>query len=231
MILNDGYDKLYMDNYEKSRQKWKELIKKIFGTENITWRLEPTSGQIFFSTNGVERIKSKIVFIATTRSSDKTKWTWAWAGNKRTLRLLPDENRIDPEDISDYIKDGGEFEEKTLFTSECVVLANTDRGRYYLKYMRAKVLSMFEGQFIFEGDMNGSNAIFVILKAKGIKQIAPETENDQTETPEVQSQTRKNQEDKETSENSNKQEVAKQTKKSIKSSESRESQESDGSDD
>lgn len=230
MILNDGYDKLYMDNYEKSRQKWKELIKKIFGTENITWRLEPTSGQIFFSTNGVERIKSKIVFIATTRSSDKTKWTWAWAGNKRTLRLLPDENRIDPEDISDYIKDGGEFEEKTLFTSECVVLANTDRGRYYLKYMRAKVLSMFEGQFIFEGDMNGSNAIFVILKAKGIKQIAPETENDQTqETPEVRTQEK--QEDKETSENSNKQEVAKQTKKSIKSSESRESRESDGSDD
>lgn len=172
-----------MDKYEESCKKWKELVKKIFGTENITWRLDPESGQIFFSTKGVEQIKATVVFLAMTRNyQDRIKWTWAWAGKNAYLRRIPEDNRIMPADITEYLEDGGTFEEPNLFKPECLNLAITKKGLYYLKYMRAKIMEMLGGQFIFEGDINGSNAIFVILKAKKIKQVAPQ--EPELETPE-----------------------------------------------
>lgn len=168
-----------MDNYEKSRQKWKELIKKIFGTENITWRLDPENGQIYFSNKGIEQIKATIVFLAMTKTTNgNTKWAWAWAGNNRSLNRIQPINRIMPADISEYLEDGGTFEEPNLFKPECLLLGNTTKGKYYLRYMRAKMMDILGGQFIFEGDINGSNAIFVILKAKKIKQAIPESEVD-----------------------------------------------------
>ena len=164
-----------MDNYNSSCQKWRKLVKEIFGTENITWRLEPEKGQIFFSTNGIEQIKATIIFLGMTRTNKNgVKWAWAWAGGNRNLNRIPNDNRITPADIEDYLQEGGTFEEPNLFKPECLVLSNTtEKGKYYLKYMRAKIMEMLGGQFIFEGDMNGNNAIFVILKAKKIKQIVP----------------------------------------------------------
>jgi hypothetical protein len=177
-----------MEKYDESCRKWRELVKKIFGTENITWRLDPESGQIFFSTNGIEQIKATVVFLALTRNiQDRVRWAWAWAGKNRNLRLIPDDNRITPEDIAEYLKEGGTFEEPNLFKSECIDLAVSKKGSYYLKYMRAKIMEMLDGQFIFEGDINGSNAIFVILKAKKIKQKAPEPEPEKTESKSGQS--------------------------------------------
>lgn len=174
-----------MDNYEKSCQKWRELVKKIFGTENITWRLDPENGQIYFSTNGIEQIKATIIFLAMTKTAEnKTKWAWAWAGGNRNLGRIQPMNRIMPEDINEYIQDGGTFEEPNLFKPDCLVLANTAKGKYYLRYMRAKMMDILDGQFVFEGDINGSNAIFVILKAKKIKQRIPEQVDDDPDLPE-----------------------------------------------
>ena len=164
-----------MENYEKSRQKWRELIKKIFGTENITWRLDPENGQMYFSNKGIEQIKATVVFIAMTKTAGSTtKWAWAWAGNNRNLGRIGQMNRIMPADITEYKEGGGTFEKPQLFETECFLLGNAMQG----KYIRAKMMDILDGQFVFEGDINGSNAIFVILKAKKIKQSVPEPVED-----------------------------------------------------
>lgn len=180
-------------NYEKSCQKWSELTKKLFGTTSITWRLNVDEGRVYFSTNGIEQIKATVIFLATMKVSlDSTTWAWAWHGGKRrSLNLLNDENRITTEDIADCTKEGVEFEEPKLFESAKIVLTHTERGKYYIKYMKAKMLEILEGQFIYEADLgNGTIAVFVILAPKKIKQIVPENDEEtkkSTEVPETSS--------------------------------------------
>lgn len=176
-------------NYQKSCAKWNELLKKIFGTVNVTCRIEPSIGKIFFSTNGIEQIKANIVFLAMTKSNSKiTKWCWAWGGNKRLLGLIPDDNRIVKEDIDTYIKEGGEFENSELFTKGAITLNNTESGRRDQLYIRAKMLEIFEGQFLYEADLNGNNALFIILNAKKIKQAEQEKLGKQEKVDDAQSE-------------------------------------------
>lgn len=222
-----------MDNYVKSCQKWRELLKKIFGTVNITWRLDPANGQIFFSTNGIEQIKATVVLLGMTKATQNgTQWVWAWAKNNRMFKLLPSDNRITPVDISDYLADGGSFEEDAVFKSESVVLNNTQKGKYLLQYMRAKMLEILEGQFIYEADTNGSNAIFVILKAKKIKQTNPDLSQEPPESgesqPQEQRESPETQESRE-SEQSDEESKLQKSRESQKPQKSRNSTETSGS--
>lgn len=174
--------------FANSTEKWRQVTKKIFGqTRGFTWRIDPDEGKIYFSHNGIEKVKANVYLIAITATKGtKMKWIWAWSG-KQYLRRLSNEHRLDISDVEEYVDCGGEMGNcEDYFKKKSFVLDLKKTQDQNTEFdLRALALEIIEGQYVYEAELgmgaNTANAIFVISKAKQIKpQRIPDLEDDLT---------------------------------------------------
>jgi hypothetical protein len=168
-----------IERYEDAVKKWKEITKNIFGTNTgFDFRISPTEGKIFFSKNGVELIKANVFLISTSaQRGSKLNWIWAWHP-KKYLSGIPDQNRFTKDDVDEY---NGELGEYAKYFDESRILFDlrNPADKRTLVLLRAIVLDMMGGKFVYEAEMGSGNNIaqytFVLSSLKKIKQSVPET--------------------------------------------------------
>lgn len=188
--LNPRHSKMsaLLKRYKESSEKWRNLSQKILGnTVGYYYRLDPDKGQIYFLSNGKQLIRADITLVAfTATKKNKVNWQWAWASKR--LPRLSSEFRFSQNDIAEYKGDMTEVQEYFQKSSFQLDLQNP-QNRQMEVLLRAFVLDMLEGQFVYEAEMglggNTLNVIYVVSNAKKIKgaeQNLPPEQKESVET-------------------------------------------------